>query len=306
MDKITYSQKERNCEITFELNGPFWHLCTPGQLTELLCENEMDYKFCINLIAIAAAVAGVIVVAFEVMSNHIHVVLSGPGTNCNNFFAYYKKKLKRFFSQSGRYKDLSGFTHKLIPITSLEMIRSEIPYTNRNAFLQCENYTPFSYPWGSGQLYFNPLADSVEGVKYESLTVREKKEVCQGRVIELPSHYEVNNGMLLPKSFCAYKLGMALFRDARHYFSLISKNAEAFSEIAKIIGDEVFLTDEELFGTLSYLCKREYGESRPTMLPNKDKIDLAKRMKQDYNASKGQIQRMLRLDLSVVNELFGH
>ena len=305
MDRLTYRQKERQCEATFSLNGPFWHLCTPGQQTEILCESDTDYKFFVTLLAIAAALTGVKIIAFEVMSNHIHVILSGQEANCRELFRYFKDKLKRYYSQSGRYKDLSGFTCELIPIDTLEMMRAEIPYTNRNAYVACDNYTPFTYPWGSGSLYFNPFVTSIIGVPYNSLTNREQREVCQGRVIELPEKYEVLNGMILPQSFCAYKLGEGMFRDAHHYFSAVSKNAEAYSEIAKRLGDTVFLSDEEMIGTLSYLSNKEYGERRPTMLPNNLKIELARRMKQDYNATAGQMQRMLRLDSSIIAELFG-
>lgn len=305
MDIMNYSQKESRCEVTFEKNGPFWHLCTPGQQTEILCESEQDYKFCVNLIAIAAAVAGVIVVTFEVMSNHIHVVLAGPESQCHEFFRYYKDKLKRYYSQSGRYKDLTGFTHQLIPITTLEMIRVEIPYTNRNAYVACDKYTPFSYPWGSGSLYYNTALIAIPGIPYEMLKNREQREICQGRVITLPTNYKVYDGMILPGSFCAYKLGESMFRDAHHYFTAISKNAEAYSEVAKRLGDSIFLTDDEMFGTLVHLSRKDYGEQRPAMLPQNAKLALARRIKSDYNASPGQIQRMLRLDPAVVTELFG-
>lgn len=305
MDRLTYNQKERQCEATFVMNGPFWHLCTPGQQTEILCESEVDYKFFVTLLAIAAAITGVTIIAFEVMSNHIHVILSGQETACKEFFRYFKDKLKRYYSHSGRFKDLSGFTCELIPIDSLEMMRAEIPYTNRNAYIASDNYTPFTYPWGSGYLYYNPICTTISGQPYNSLTKREQREICQGRVIELPQQYEVLNGMILPRSFCAYKLGESMFRDAHQYFSAISKNAEAYSEIARRLGDTVFLSDEEMIGTLSYLSNKEYRERRPTMLPNNLKIELAKRMKQDYNATAGQMQRMLRLDPSIIAELFG-
>ena len=71
------------------------------------------------------------------------------------------------------------------------------------------------------------------------------------------------------------------------------------------MGDTVFLTDDEMFAILSLLAKKKYGDGRVTLLPNNSKIELAKALKSDYNASQGQIQRMLRLDRGIVSELFG-
>ena len=111
--------------------------------------------------------------------------------------------------------------------------------------------------------------------------------------------------MILPQSFCDVRRGESFFRDAHHYFYAVSKNYEAYSEIARRLGDEVFLNDDEMFATLTLLCRKNYNESRATMLPIRDKLELARQMRRDYNASEGQIQRMLRLDRSTVAELFG-
>ena len=177
--QLSFAQKEQHCETTFQANGPFWHLCTPGQLTEILCETEEDYKFCVTLVAIAASFSGVRVITFEVMSNHIHVVLSGDEEKCEAFFHYYKNKLRRYYTQAGRYKNLDGFTHQLIPIIDLEDLRIEIVYVNRNGYVVRDDCTPFSYPWGSGHLYFNLFLAKIPAIRYNTLSYRDKRIVCQ-------------------------------------------------------------------------------------------------------------------------------
>ena len=37
---------------------------------------------------------------------------------------------------------------------------------------------------------------------------------------------------VVPYSYCDIKFGMSLFRDAHHYFSMVSKNIESYSEVA--------------------------------------------------------------------------
>ena len=67
------------------------------------------------------------------------------------------------------------------------------------------------------------------------------------------------DGYIAPKSYCAITFGMGIFMDAHHYFSMVSKNVEAYSELAFEIDDEEFLTDTELFTQVTKIVKSEYG-----------------------------------------------
>ena len=217
---MTYYQIEQRCVNVFLKKGPFRHLCTPGKLTEIICENEDDYRFCVSMIAIAAVVANVRIITFEIMSNHIHVVLSGEDDDCNRFFDYFKDKLKRYFTKTGRYKNLDGFEPALIPIDSLESLRNEIVYTCRNGYVATGAYTPFSYPWGGGNLFFNTFAEKVPARKYKTLTYREKRTVCHGTGLELPDNYEVDDngivtiaGATMAQVEDAHAMVMSIIRD---------------------------------------------------------------------------------------------
>ena len=300
---VNYSVLEGNCEATFLNGGPYWHLCTPGQFTELLFETDEDYRFIMNTIAIASAAYKVVIITFEVMSNHLHFILEGEDSECRRFFDAIKRRLRRYYSTMGRFVDLSAFTCKLIPIEDLRAMRIEIVYVNRNGYLSNESHTPFSYPWGSGCLYFSKA--QFGHIKYADLTDLQKRRICRGRPAALPDSFLIIDSIIDMASFCAIKKGMAFYRNAHHYFSLLAKNYEAYSEIAKRLGDDVFLSDDEMFAVLTLLSKKEYGGTRPAMLPVKDKLHLARRMRSEYNASEGQIQRMLRLDRNVIAELFG-
>ena len=303
---LSPSQQERSCELTFSNGGPFWHICTDGQSMEIICETEEDYKFAVTVIAIAAALTGVKILAFQVMSNHIHVIVEGLESMCKDFFSEVKRRLRRYRNSNGRFASFEKFEASFIPIDNLRSMRYEIAYSNRNGYLANPSCTPFSYPWGAGYLYFNPHAFVTDAAPFGDLTRDEKLKLCRSRIPDLPAGYMVKDGLILPQSFCAIKYGESLFRDAHQYFSIVSKNYEAYSEIAKRLGDDVFLTDDEMFAALSMLSKKKYGDGRVTLLPNASKIELAKTMRSDYNASEGQIQRMLRLDRGTVSELFGH
>lgn len=72
-------------------------------------------------------------------------------------------------------------------------------------------------------------------------------------------------GMPFIPSFCDISLGESIFRDARSYFNSVKS---------------------------------------PSQLSAQQKIDTARHMHFGYNASKQQLRRMLRMDLSILEELF--
>jgi REP element-mobilizing transposase RayT len=306
MKAETFYDKERLAEFLFNNSGPFWHMYTPGNLTSVLLIDKEDFKFAMNLVAQAAAkVPEVRLYTFEVMNNHFHFIMSGAEEKCLALFELLKDKLARYLRTKGRSIDLSRFICSLIRIHDLRTLRNEILYTNRNGYVARHDCTPFSYPWGAGAAIFNPIAELIPKKEYSKLTIREKREICKSKEIDLPGDLMVYDGVILPSSYCAIKETEQFFRNPHHYFSMLSKNWEAYSEIAKRLGDTVIVTDEEMYGAIAAISLKEYGIKNPSHLNPSQKIELAKKMKRDYNASNKQIRSILKLDISIVEDLFG-
>ena len=302
-DRVAFARREDECEYLFHTRGPFWHLCTPGTAQEILFSKPEDYRFGVTSAALALDDT-VAVYAIAVMSNHLHDVLSGRRDDCLGYFWRRRKRIHNYLRRAlGRHVDLKEFEPELIPIDSLSALRKEIVYVNRNGYVSHPSFTPFSYPWSSGMFYFNPAAKQLAR-PYGLLPYDSKRRVTRSRIQELPDEYAVKDDMIHIPSFVRIGEGEEFFRDAHQYFSMLSRNAEAYSEVAKRLGDKIFLTDDELYSAVCSIGSREYGQSRPSAIAPKDKISLALKMKQQYNASNGQIRRMLGLDDRVVRELF--
>ena len=105
-------------------------------------------------------------------------------------------------------------------------------------------------------------------------------------------------------SFCDIKLGESIFRDARSYFNAITRNAEAFSQIAFRLKDKIFLTDDELYAVVISHINKEFSVSKPVLLNNSQKMSAARYLHFNYNATNHQLRRILRLELSLLEELF--
>ena len=302
---LGFSEKERICESVFITNGPYWHIYTDGTKMQNIFCCEEDFRT--GMWALAASLhlrKEVRALTFELMTNHVHLIIAGQRENCIRAFDLFSTRLKMAFPKRQRTIDWSQFKMNILPIESLQALRNEIIYTNRNAFVANPSYTPDSYPWGGGCAYFNPWLKHLITSPLGRLPILTQRPLLHTRDISpFTDLREINSLPFIP-SFCNIKLGESMFRDARSYFNSLTRNAEAFSQIASRLKDTIFLTDEELYSVICSHISKEYSVKAPSQLSAQQKVDTARYMHFGYNASNQQLRRMLRLDLSILEELF--
>lgn len=152
MKRLPYADAEKKCAVSFLGHGDWWHLYTPGNLTELLFRDDDDYRYVMNLMArCLAEVPGLAVVAFEVMSNHLHIVICGSEVGTRLFFELFRKWLSRYMATRYESALSARFQMSLKPVPDLKALRNTIVYVNRNGYVLTPECTPFSYPWGTGR-----------------------------------------------------------------------------------------------------------------------------------------------------------
>jgi len=302
---LSFAEKERICEALFLQEGPFWHLCTDGTKMQNIFTSGTDFDLGMNLLSVSACrKPGVRIVAFELMSNHVHKILCGQKEACMGLFEDFKGRMKRIFRRSGRIIDWESFTAEIIPIEDLRALRNEIIYTHRNAYVSQSSYTPYNYPWGSGIAYFNPLLKSIPAVSFNDLTYDSRRAYAHVRDISRLGALKFHGERAYIPSFCDVSLGESLFNDPRSYFNSLTKNVEAFSEIASRLKDTVFLTDDELYAVASRYSAEEFNVRQLSALSPDQRIRIAKELHFKYNASNQQLRRLLKLDVSLLNEMF--
>lgn len=295
----TYTEKEKLCETLFADGGNYWHVFTNGRDTPLLFASPDDFVFVMNVIAQAAACyfAEIKLITFAVMNNHFHFVISAHGDgSIHSFFDLLKKRLSRSMPL------VKPVTLNLKRITDLKSLRNNIVYVNRNGYVANPDCTPFNYPWGSGRFYFNDCNSG--GTPYSDFYADFKRKMFRGREPKLPVDWLVRDGYIVPGSYCAVKFGMSLFRDAHHYFSMVSKNVEAYSGVAVEIDDREYLTDSELFEQLLRIIRERYAQTSLKTLSGAQKQDLARCLHYDFRSSNAQIRRLLGLSHYEIAALF--
>lgn len=302
---LSFSEKERICENIFRDNGPYWHIYTDGTRMQNIFCCEEDFRAGMWCLAVAMHLCkDVHMLTFELMGNHAHIIVAGLKEYCIKAFGQFAARLKKAFPRSERAIDWGQFKMDILPIESLQALRNEIVYSNRNAFVANPEYTPDSYPWGGGCAYFCSWLKHLTTTPLGELPILTQRALLHTKNIGQFADLRVINLIPFIPSFCDVKLGESLFRDARSYFNSLTRNAEAFSQTASRLKDIIFLTDDELYSVLCSFINKEYSVKTSSQLTGQQKTDTARYLRFNYNATNQQLRRLLRMEMSILEELF--
>lgn len=293
-------------ELEFLSIGPVWHICTPGELKGVIFQEREDYIYGMNLIALCAATykTEMKILTFQLMSNHIHLVVACKEEAIDEFFSFLAKKLHRYLAASKRAKVMHGFICNKFKIGDLKYLQAVITYVNRNGFLTSRNYTPFSYEWGANRYFFNNTNETEQKQGIDEVSIETKRKIFRTREVSFPKKYYFSKEYISPACYCHLHTAEGIFRDAAQYFHLVSRQVESYTIIAQELGDRITYTDEEIYSAIISICKKKYDSQNPTTLPKEQKIELAKTMHYDFNANNKQIKRILRMEESIIDALF--
>ena len=313
MKSFTFEQKEKGrssfheaetvCEYRFSQSGKNWHLYTPEDF-EIIFSDEDDFRAGMTIFALCAlSFPGIRIFTFEWMNNHLHVTLAGDEAEIDSFFKMLTDMLGRYLRNKGRTVSFNSWSYGLRAIGDLRDMRSVIAYNNRNGFLVNESETPFTYPWGANRFFFNRYAFAEHERSTERLRIRDIWREFHTRAFDRFSGLVMLDGYVSPLEYCHVIEAENLFRNAHQYFHYVSRDLDAQRRISKEIGDRITYTDNEMYSAVAELCRTVYSVNAPAVLPKEAKVEVARKMHFDYNASEKQIARILRIDPGLVPSL---
>ncbi len=296
----------RSIEDFAQTQEQFWHLCTPGDLSGVLFAEKKDFEYGMNAVALTACKFSgkVTIYTFQLMSNHLHFLMSGKLQDLQDFFKELKEKLQRYLSGIERSFEMQKFECRCFEITNIIYLRNVLAYINRNGYLVDSAFTPFTYRWGANRYFFTPHSRQEPTVLLHKFSVREKRKLFRTHNFPFPDNFFIIDGYVSPLCYCHIEEAENWFEDAHHYFALVSRRVEAFADIARELGDSVIYTDEEINWAALSLSKKQYDSSKPQLLSKEKKIEIARQLKFGYNASNKQLKRILKLDESIVEAMF--
>ncbi len=251
-----------------------YYLVTTRHLEDgLWFRDDDDFATGMNYMAIQAAlVPEVVVLAFILMSNHVHFVLSGTRQEVETFVNSFKGRYSHYLS--GKY-DITEFLRrnkldiKEISEVEAEALERTIAYVQMNCVAASICLYPGQYPWGTGSTFFQtewtgmPTGSGApqsagSGFRLAAnkhrllrdLSGRERIRLMHSRAaLKLPGEWLLSErGFVLPESYVDVNHVESVFRSPKRmqYFlnssSKARKRLEAEDERLPAFRDQVILS----------------------------------------------------------------
>ena len=270
------------------------HLCTTALKYTLLCYDEKDYSAIWNALVVCLVTSGLKVYCLCLMSNHIHILLSGTPEQISVFFARFKQKAGRHIK--ARYGKLTvrELKYELFPVKDRRTFCQEVAYILRNPY-KANIESPFSYKWSSAAAYFNPFPR--KGTSLSDFTHTDLRTLLKTRA-ELPSSLRIADGAITPASFVDADFVERMFDHSSILFFNMVKTWNLEDAVNLSHGQSVpdAYTDEEVLQGIRQMCQDVFQVHSVDQLGRKDLARMTRKLKTRFGCQKTQLLRLLPVD----------
>ena len=146
--------------VRFEEMRKYYLVTTDHLETGLWFREERDFAVGMNHVAIQAALwPEVLVLAFILMSNHVHFVLYGTKREVRAFVEAIKSRYSQYLYRKYGIRELLRRNHvdvrEIKAETDEEALERAIAYVQMNCVEARICAHPSQYPWGTGNVFFS-------------------------------------------------------------------------------------------------------------------------------------------------------
>ena len=304
-DYFLFLSRKRGGRVVFKLQTMGYYFLSSSHLEDRIWfRDDEDFVAGMNCAAISAIRSGVFVLAFVLMSNHVHfVLLSSHQKHAKKFFDTFKNIYSRHMHRkygTRRFLRENICDYQEIA-TEDERMERVIAYVLMNPVAANICLHPTGYSWGSGNFFF--CQRNLHGRPVNSLSEREKLRLLHTRA-HFPDRYRVGEeGYILPESFVRSDIVEAIFHTPKRMDYFLRSSSKARLVISAASAPLPSFRDQSLAAMTQDVCmslfrKTSLGELRPEEL---DRIvyELKRRSGSDVK----QLSRVLGMPSSIISEI---
>lgn len=276
----------------------FWLVSTEHLEDRLWFKDEEDFKSGMNHVAILAATSPAQIMAFVLMSNHVHFVVGGSKDEALDFVTRFKKRYSQYYSDKYSYKGL--LSNNRIDLRELSFTNDSferaVAYVQMNPVAANICIHPSGYPWGTGSSFFYTAQSNRKTIS--NLTKADCLRLLHSRTA-LPPHYIVDErGFIDPASYANVEFVESVFRSpGRMNFFL-----NASSKARKESGIPSF-SDKVISLALKELCVSMFNKSDLKELGESQTAEVLKQIRYRFSADPNQIARACGITYKAVTKL---
>lgn len=268
-----------------------YYLITTEHLEDRLWFRDgEDFRVAMNYVAVAAFLSGVMVLAFILMSNHVHFVLECSREDAELFINTFKRLYASYFYRKYGVNELlrrNGVDIREVN-DSDESLERAIAYVLMNSVAANICFEPSGYPWGTGNVFFND--NPFPGRCLGEFSGRAQMRMLKSNVM-LPEDYKIGSGgYILPESYVRVKGVEALFRTPKRLGYFLRTSSKARQRLEG--GAAPSFRDQNILSASEDLCHSLFRANRISDLGVEQKTELLRQLGRRFSADLNQICRV--------------
>ena len=278
-----------------------YYLVTTEHLEEgLWFREEGDFAVGMNHVAVQAALRPeVLVLAFILMSNHVHFVLYATEREAREFVEAIKCRYSQYLFR--KYGIREVLRRNEVDVREIktdddeEALERAIAYVQMNCVEARICAHPSQYPWGTGNVFFSVRTASQQGKPIGSLSRRARARLLHSECDEIPDNWLVSDaGYVLPESYVKVSLVERIFRTPGrlNYFLNTSSKARKRPETGE---DLPAFKDQTILQALPDLCRSLFSKGSFNELTESEQREMIRQLRFRFSANVNQAARVCGL-----------
>lgn len=269
----------------------FFLVTTDHFSDRLWFKDSNDFKAAMNFVAVSTVITGVNVLAFILMSNHVHFVLYCHRPDAKIYIDTFKKLYGVYYS---RKNNVSNYLRRVkVDIreisTADEGVEKALAYVQMNCVAANICLTPYFFPWGTGSCFFNENPRPGKSVK--TLSRRAQIRMTKSK-IKLPDSFRFGeDGYILPDSYVKKDFVESIFRTAKRYDYFLRSSSKAKKTIDRDALPS--FSDQNILASAHDLCRSLFRSESFEELKQEQKSELFKQLRYRFSADISQLCRVM-------------
>ena len=298
----------------------YYHLCTEGLGETVMFRDNEDYVTGINYLAVCQIALNQIapnqitpnqitpkkieIIAFCLMSNHLHIVAKGENAILKKFIISFKRRYSMWLARKyNEHKILHRTAFTIKEVDSTEYLKQVIASVLRNPIAAGINVSPFQYKWSSASCYFRQK-DIGSKKDQTGLTGNGIRRIFKTRTLIFDGINLIDGEMADLMSFVKFTEVEAIFKTSRALMYFMSKDNDNEIELEMNTLKKVSYNDSTVINAIRQICEKKFQTSQINALGIHEKCSLVKYMKKNFNSSPKQIARILSLRLQTIAQIY--
>ena len=271
----------------------FYLVSTDHMSEALWFKDDEDFKAGMNQVAVVTSLTGTTVLAFSLMSNHVHFVLQSTREDAETFINRFKQAYSYYYWK--KYGEKKFLRRNAVDFQRLEAngesLERGLAYTQMNPVAANICSHPSGYRWGTGDAFFRERP--ARGLRLGDLSLREQARILHSRVRLNPEWILSEDGYILPESYVPTKFVEKVFRTPARFNYFLNNSSKAKARMSQKELALPSFRDQTILAALPDLCRGLFRVDNPHLLSEEQLAELSRQLRFRFSADIHQIARIL-------------